>query len=355
MTAPAAPAPLAKRDHQRNAVAIYGFPVAHSVWSGLMMHILPRIGLTQHSARPVELRSLVEENNGWDQDEKLPSYIGACITMPLKLQALRKVDSLDEAGEACGCINTTYLRPSSTQSPSKSASLASASLTQIGTNTDASALTNVLLSMLLSLPSPFSPSHPRAFPPAKAAALAIGGGGAVRAAIHSFSSSFHCEPIFLLNRDEGETQAVVEHFRARGVEVTPLGNVEQAEREIEALEKRGGRVVLGIGAIPCEEPKTEGEKRVYEVARTLFDREHAVPLEEAEEGFLKLPEQRVFIDMAYKPHWTILRKQAEEKGWQTRCGTEVVLENTFEQIKLWTGIDVPQDVRASARKLLEEK
>ncbi|GAA5826940.1 hypothetical protein JCM11251_002171 [Rhodosporidiobolus azoricus] len=352
-------APTAKADDPRNAVAIYGSPVAQSIWADLMMHILPRIGLPHHAAQAVEVPTLeAEEENGWEKAERLPTYLGACITMPLKLQALRKIDSLDPAGEACGCINATYLRPSSfaPASTSKTPSLVAASLTQIGTNTDAPALTNVLLSMLLDRPSPFSAATPTTFAPGTAAAFAIGGGGAVRAAIHSFSSDFRCEPIFLLNRDEEEMHAVVEHFRARGVGVIPLSTVEEAEEQVKRLEDKRGRVVMGVGAIPCYEPQTDEEKRVYEVANWLFGRGYEKPVEqEKAEGYLALPEKRLFIDMAYKPRWTILRKMAEDNGWQTRCGTEVALENTYEQVKLWTGIDVPQDVRESAGKLLDDE
>lgn len=105
-------------------------------------------------------------------------------------------------------------------------------------------------------------------------------------------------------------------------------------------------------------------------------------------------------EMAYKPRMTIMRGIAEERGWSTICGVEVVLvrrdsrsnltapdrlltlcaligrllryvaqrglehragrtlaDDTrvqTEQCKLWTGIDVPFDVREGGRRILRE-
>ncbi|GAA5857019.1 hypothetical protein JCM8547_007919 [Rhodosporidiobolus lusitaniae] len=351
------PASLAKPDDHRQSVAIYGH-VQGVLWPAMVNHVYPLIGLPHHSAGAVECPSLESGGNGWDQAVEKEDFLGSCLTIPLKLQALSKVDVVDSVGLATGCINTTYLRPSSlsssSSSPPSSASssaLSRSSLIHIGTNTDAPALTAVLLSALLSLPTPFPPSSPRLFEPGKAAAFAIGGGGAVRATIYSLTQELGCETVFLLNRDVEETRRVVETFSE--VDVRAVESVEQAEKELGELERRGVKLIVGVGAVPCKEPETEQEKRMYEVARTLF----RAPCERngaGREGYLCLPEQRVFVDMAYKPRWTLFRKMADEAGWQTRCGSEVALENAFEQIKLWTNIDVPAEARESARMWLEE-
>jgi quinate dehydrogenase len=218
----------------------------------------------------------------------------------VKLQAVPLVDFLTPTALATGCINTTFLRPSSSfPSPphlptSSSASLAASSLLHIGTNTDCTALTSVLLSALVSLSTPFPPSAPHSFSPhAKAAAFTIGGGGAVRAAIYSLSHDLGCSPIFLVNRDEDEMRAVVQHFPK--VDVRPLRSVEEAEKQLNELQRGGGKLILGVGAVPCCEPKTEEEKTVYAVVETLFRSKYSGAVDEVEAGSLSLPDKPVFV------------------------------------------------------------
>lgn len=188
-----------------------------------------------------------------------------------------------------GCINTTFFRPSDPSDPLSPPLV-------VGTNTDTPACLSVLLSSFLSLPSPFPPSAPRAFSPAaKDAALAVGGGGATRAAVHALQQ-LGCAPIYVVNRDEGETEAMRAHFAKWRWDVRALRSVGDAERELEGLEKDGGRVVCGVGAIPCAEPTTDGERMVYDVAEAVFARRYERRAGEAEdEGTLRLPERPVFV------------------------------------------------------------
>lgn len=218
----------------------------------------------------------------------------------VKLQAVPLVDVQTSAALATGCINTTFLRPytsfpsHSFPSTSHSPAFIRSFFAHVGTNTDCTAVTSVLLSALLSLPSPFPPSAPRRFSQrSQAAAFVIGGGGAVRAAIYSLSHDLGCSPIFVINRSEEETNAVVAHFPS--VNLRPLTSVEEAERELEELEKGGGRVVCGVGAVPCYRPETEEEKKVYEVARAVFGMRYAAGGVESEEDGLKLPDKPIFV------------------------------------------------------------
>ncbi|GAA5824114.1 hypothetical protein JCM3770_003787 [Rhodotorula araucariae] len=349
LTASAAPpATPASPDDPRNSVAIYGSPVSGSVSPKICNYIFAELGLLKHHYGAVECKSLEEDDNRWSEALRRDNCLGTCLTMPLKLQAFSRVDALTPEAEATGCINTTFFRPSPS-SPS--------TIVHIGTNTDSPAVANVLLSSFLSTPSPFPPTAPRAFPrAAKAAALAIGSGGATRAAIHALHA-LGLEPVFVVNRDDTETDALLEHFGAAAAgQVRALRSVEEAERELHALESRGGRVVCGVGAVPCEEPTTEGERRVYDVAAKVFGwRYRGDARKVARDGTLPLPKRPVFVDMAYKPLRTKLRVLAEEHGWDSICGTEVVLENCFEQCLLWTGIEIPPAVRQGARELLERE
>ncbi|GAA6036591.1 hypothetical protein JCM8097_001241 [Rhodosporidiobolus ruineniae] len=345
-----APAPLAQPDDTRRAVEIWGSPIEQSVWSRLMRHVLPRINLPHHVASPVDCPDIEAEGSPWREAKERPEYLGACFTMPCKLQALRQSDALDAAGEATGSANTIYLRPAPPGLTSESPALAAAGLVQVGSNTDAPAVTNILLSALLSTPTPFPANAPRFFAPGQAAALAIGGGGAVRAVLHALHANLGCSRILLLNRDRLEAQAVIDQFPK--LDIRFVDSVERAEKEMQELEGKGMRLAVGIGAIPCEEPQTEGEKTLYAAAEKLFEWKYQRMEGKEQTGLLKLPEKPIFLDMAYKPRFTLLRQSAEKHGWVSLCGDSAVLEVVFEQIKLWTSIDVPRDVRDSARELL---
>ncbi|BGP59113.1 hypothetical protein NBRC10512_004905 [Rhodotorula toruloides] len=337
---------LARPDDERNSLAIYGYPVAQSVSPKIFNHLFPLLGLPRHKYKAVECRSLDESGNAWEEAVKLPDCLGTCLTMPLKLQALRKVDELTPDARATGCVNTTFFRPCPTSS---------STLLYVGTNTDAAAVSNVLLSSLLGVSTPLPASAPQQFKHGTAGAFVVGGGGATRAAICALSR-LNLSPIFIVNRDPSETDKVVQGFP--DVDLRPLPTVEHARREMEDLRKRDLRLVCGVGAIPCEPPTSEEEKRVYEVVIEIFALAGGKGLEtermERDKGCLALPIKPVFVDMVYKPPMTTLRILAEERDWTTVCGTEVVLENCFEQCKLWTGKDVPSEARESARALLAE-
>ncbi|BGP28663.1 hypothetical protein JCM10296v2_000399 [Rhodotorula toruloides] len=312
---------LARPDDERNSLAIYGYPVAQSVSPKIFNHLLPLLGLPRHTYGAVECRSLNEPGNIWERAIERPDCLGTCLTMPLKLQALHKVDALTPEARATGCVNTTFFRPSPTSS---------STLLHVGTNTDAAAASNVLLSSLLGVSTPLPTSAPQQFQHGTAGAFVVGGGGATRAAIYALSR-LDLLPIFIVNRDPSETEKVVQDFP--DVDLRPLLTDEHARREMEDLRKRGVRLVCGVGAVPCEPPTTEEEKRVYEVATEVFALAGGKGLEtervERDKGCLALPMKPVFVDMVYKPPMTTLRTLAEERGWTTVCGTEVVLVSSM--------------------------
>lgn len=193
---------------------------------------------------------------------------------------------LTTEAQATGCVNTTFFRPSRAES--------TASLAHFGTNTDSAAVLNTLLASFLGKPSPFDASSPHSFAPqAKVAAFAVGGGGATRASIHAMHA-LGLSPIFIANRDNAEIEAIVRHFGEW--DVRPLDSAEEARVAIKRLRDEGGRVVCGVGAIPSEEPRTEGEKRVYEVADAVFSQlDEKSTQATQEEGYLSLPEKPVFV------------------------------------------------------------
>ncbi|GAA6030614.1 hypothetical protein JCM8097_006237 [Rhodosporidiobolus ruineniae] len=329
---------LAKADDERTWVAIYGTPVSHSVAPRLFDTIFPAIGLPRFKYTTVDCKSLLVEGNEWEVAKSQSNFLGSCITMPLKLQAMDKVDELTPQAAVLGSVNTTYIREN-----------ADGTVSHIGTNLDTKGVEHSLLSALLGQPSPFAADAPRSFAPGVAAALMIGGGGATRAAIFAMNE-LGLSPIFLINRDDEETASIVAQFP--DLDLRPLTSVDQAQSELKSLEEKGIRLAAGTGAIPSIEPQTDAEKNVYEVAKAVFEWEYKPEGVQTKAGSLALPPKPTFLEMAYKPRMTIMRGIAEERGWKTICGVEVVLEGCFEQCKLWTGIEVPFAVREEGRKIL---
>lgn len=222
------------------------------------------------------------------------------------------VDEVTPQAAAIGSCNTTFFRTDS----------ATGQVTHVGTNLDTAGVGNSLLTVLTGHSTPFPADTPLSFAPGTASALMIGGGGATRAAIYAMHA-IGLSPIFLVNRDAEETASIVRQFK--DWDLRPLETVEQAKEALAEGEKQGFKLAAGVGAIPSIEPATEEEKRVYEIAKVLFEHPYDAGGVQAEQGFLSLPSKPVHLEMAYKPRMTIVRQIAEERGWQTICGVEVVL------------------------------
>lgn len=95
-------------------------------------------------------------------------------------------------------------------------------------------------------------------------------------------------------------QAIITQFP--DLDLRELSNTEQAKSQLEALKRQSTTMCLGVGCIPSVQPETEGEKMVYDVARTMFAHHYnaAGPTEERRETYFALPRKPIFFDMAYK-------------------------------------------------------
>ncbi|KAM0753951.1 Aminoacid dehydrogenase-like protein [Meredithblackwellia eburnea MCA 4105] len=332
--------PVVQPNDVRNRVWIFGTPVSHSVAPAMFDIVFPALGLPSFKYGTSDCPDMAETSS-WQTLRKEPYFLGSCVTMPLKLAVMPHLDYLTPQAQAIGSVNTTYWRKNE-----------SGTLQHAGTNLDTAGVGNSLLSALSGSASPFPAETARSFAAGVGAALMIGGGGATRAAIYAMHQ-LGLSPIFLVNRDEEETSAIVKQFS--DWDLRPIESVEAAKSALSALEKEGTRLVAGVGAIPSIEPVTEAEKRVYEIAKTLFEHPYDSSQAKAQpEGFLPLPNRPVHLEMAYKPRMTLIRKIADDRNWETICGVEVVLEGCFEQAYLWTGKVVDLPTREAARKLLRD-
>jgi quinate dehydrogenase len=281
---------------------LVGFPIAHSL-SPLLHHTIyssigQRWGQVLYETR--DLNAFLEHIR---TDTKL---LGSSITMPYKVAIIPHLDELTPEGAAIGAINTLFLRDDE-----------SGRRTYCGTNTDCIGIREAFLQNIS------EPSIYRGKP-----ALVVGGGGTARAAVYALQNFLGCSPIYMVNRDASEVQAVIDECNARGfgLDIIPVSTVEQAER----LEAPGAIV----SAVPDFAPVSDEEKVARQVLATLLRSEHKGAL----------------LEMCYHPSpKTEIAGMATNLGWQVIMGTEAMVGQGLEQARLWTGIEVQESLREAAR------
>lgn len=339
---------------------LFGSPISHSAspaFQNLMLQSIAPIGFpgseaqTFHPTYSLKDTKSVDEAHLYDLVRKDPLFAGAGVTMPLKVAVTATlgpkgvIDELSEAGKATQTVNTIISTPNG------------AGRKMVGTNTDYLGIAHAVLRGVAEcnaeervtkyLDPQLGVKARYVFPRNKAgkpyAAFIIGSGGTCRSAVYAVSQ-MGLSPIYLLNRDADETQAVVDHFGAT-VDLRPLRSVEAYEREA-ALRESGevGHVACAVGAIPAFAPQTEDEKMVYTLAHRFFaepytalGEEHAELPQEGEEKLvaLPLPAKRPFLDMCYKPRQTPLLLEAEKQGWLPVGGVEAMVEQGLAQARMW--------------------
>jgi quinate dehydrogenase len=281
---------------------LVGFPIAHSL-SPLLHHtIFSNLGMNW--------AELLYETKDLDSFVALmrsePKIMGAAITMPYKMAIIPHLDELTPEGEAIGAINTIFLKTDS-----------NGSRRYCGTNTDC---IGVREGFTINVPDP---SIYRGKP-----GLVIGGGGTSRAAIYAFQHFLGCSPIYMVNRDKSEVDAVISDCNSKGFgeDVKYVSTVSEAKR----LAPPGAIV----SAVPNFPPRTAEEKMARKIVET----------------FLNAPQKGALLEMCYHPTPnTEIDALAREKGWQVIMGTEAMIGQGLEQAKLWSGIEVKDLPRDAAR------
>lgn len=215
--------------------------------------------------------------------------------MPHKVTILPYLDDLTPEGRDCGAVNTVIIQ----RKPDGSRSY-------IGHNTD---VVGIRESFYQNVKDPESVFHNKP-------GMIIGGGGAARSAVYALTCMMQCKPVYLVNRDKSEVDAVISECKSKGFgqNLIHVETVEQAE------------TLPGPGAIvacvPDFPPKTEKEMQARKVT----------------ENFLNRPTKGVVLEMCYHPiPWTEIGAIAEKAGWQVILGTEAMIYQGLEQDKLWTG------------------
>jgi quinate dehydrogenase len=207
--------------------------------------------------------------------------------MPYKKSIKAHLDSLDDTVKLVGSCNNVYLKEGKL----------------VGSNTDWIGILGCLKSL-----TDEGMGKP---------ALIVGAGGASTAAVYALFEHLKCKTIYVTNRDEGEVRDLIadaKAYGANGPEIIHIRTVAQAEN-MEAP-------TYVVSAIPDFEPKSEAEIEVSKILRYFLGKK---------KGSL--------LDMCFNPRKTRVLKAAQEYGWQTVEGINVIGYQIDQQYKLWTEED----------------
>ncbi len=225
---------------QQSQVAyLIGYPIAHSSSPSLHKAISVTTSMPYAQAL-VESMDLPAFLTYLRNHPSSPKLLGSGVTMPHKVAVIPYLDKLTPEGLAVGAVNTIFLQTD----PQSGQRLF------VGHNTDTIGIRDAFV---YNVP-PTSMSSSRGRP-----GLVIGGGGTCRAAVYALQTFLGCSPIYIINRDKSEVDAVIEECSARG---TAYGLVHVASLpQAEALEPPS----LIVSAIPDFTPSTEGEQTVRQI------------------------------------------------------------------------------------------
>jgi pentafunctional AROM polypeptide len=219
---------------------------------------------------------------------------GASVTMPLKLGIIELLDEVSEAAKVIGAVNTII--PISTAS--------SRSVCLLGDNTDWLGMTYALN------------YGSNARPLCGGSALVIGAGGTARAAIYALHSLSY-NPIYIVSRTPSTLFTLASSFPS-SYDIRPLSHVAEAE-EISDVP------TVAISTLPADKPI---DQNMREVLVTLLRHPKA-----------DARSQRTLLEMAYMPRQTALMQMAQDVGWVTIPGLEVLSAQGWYQVSIVLSID----------------
>jgi len=288
---------------------LFGTPIQASKSPALHNMLFKETGLSHHyslceTADTTVLRDAIRK----------PDFGGASVTIPLKLDVMSLLDSIDETAKVIGAVNTIV---PVTDAKSKKTIL-------VGRNTD-------YLGMIDCLRTAGASSL---LGDGVQAALVVGGGGTARAAIQTLQSMSY-SPIYLLGRNAMKISELAESFPASyNVKVLSASDPN-------VLSKFDSLPKVAIATIPANLPI---DSTLSAALQKLFSASaQAAQADTAKEqtSTSTTTTQSVLLEMAYKPAYTEIMRMAEEVGgWKTVQGLETLVTQGMWQFEHWTGIRV---------------
>ncbi|AEO71613.1 uncharacterized protein THITE_2124223 [Thermothielavioides terrestris NRRL 8126] len=284
---------------------LFGKPIGSSRSPALHNTLFGATGLPHQYSR-------FETDRASDVQDLLrsPDFGGASVTIPLKLDIMPLLDRISDAARAIGAVNTIIpVAPSAD----------GAKPALLGDNTDWMGMVFALRSAGLVQRSAARPG----------AAMVVGSGGTTRAAIYALHSLGYA-PIYVVARTPDRVRELAAGFPP-DYAVRHLATPE----DVAALAP-DALPAVAVSTIPADKPIDPGMREV--LVRALHagnggggETDGATPTAAARPP-------RVLLEMAYMPRHTPLMQLAEDAGWKTIPGLEVLAAQGWYQFQLWTGI-----------------
>ncbi|TID26342.1 Pentafunctional AroM protein [Venturia nashicola] len=282
---------------------IFGFPVTQSKSPALHNTLFADAGLP-HNYSLHETKSITEDVK---RVIRASDFGGASVTIPLKQEIRPLLDGVGEEVDMIGAINTIVPIPQ----PDGTTKLR-------GHNTD-------YLGMLLVLRNTGAQGGQ-----SKQAGLVIGNGGTARAAIFALKSMDY-KPIYLVGRSSEKLKQLAKSFpEGFGIEVIA------SQEDVTA--QKGILPSVAIGTIPADRPIDPSMSKIIENIFTASEQLDASNYENGVVPHPGLSQERILLEMAYKPAETELMGMAKKRGWKVVNGLEVLVGQGVYQFKYWTGI-----------------
>ena len=233
-----------------------------------------------------------------------PNFGGGSVTIPLKLDVMPLIDTINPAAQTIGAVNTIV--------PTQDAA---GKTILTGHNTD-------WQGMVLALRNAGAYGNTGIL---TEAGMVIGGGGTARAAIFALKNMGY-NPIYLVGRNKAKLGALTHSF-SRDYNIILLSSVEEVTQI--SAEKQP---VVAIGTIPGDTPIDSAMREIlcsiFQVGATAA----------STAGVTAGNARKVLLEMAYKPAVTALMELASNCGWRTVPGLEALVGQGIHQFKLWTDI-----------------
>ncbi|KAH8696747.1 shikimate [Talaromyces proteolyticus] len=226
-----------------------------------------------------------------------PTFAGGVITMPYKTAIMEHLDGLDEYCVKIGACNNVYRAVDGSL---------------LGSNTDWCGVEACLAT---------ASSNGKGKP-----ALIVGAGGAARAAIYALHERLNCNPIYVVNRDKGEVDALLLDTKSYGpnLSLVHLDTLTMARDVSQALSP-----FYIVGCVPDFKPQSAEELEGWEILTY----------------FLQTTTQKgVLLDLCYKPRRTRLIQMGDQYNWHVIEGIMVVGRQVQEQYRLWCGEDIANKI-----------
>ena len=278
---------------------VIGWPVEHS-----RAPVIPRYWLKQYGIDGAYEKEAVPpgEAEAYLRGLGERGYVGANVTLPHKLAALKAADVADQAAYAIGAANTLWLDPEGKLN---------------ATNTDAYGF---MTNLEAQAPSWNTGRRP---------VLVIGAGGAARAILYGLLVA-GARKILLANRTPDKAEALAAYFRSMSPEAhwVELVDWEQRNRAVAACGLLVNTTSLGMTGQP--------------------------PLELDLDG---LREDAVVADIVYTPLMTPLLSAARNRGRTIVDGLGMLLHQAVPGFERWFGVrpEVTPELRAHVAASLGAK